>query len=87
GYLPGSDRATTTQESSTLAGVQAACDVLQPGGLCSILCYTGHPGGMEEYQAVKALVAALPPSRWNSSEVRLLNRPDAPALLLLWKRL
>lgn len=42
---------------------------------------------MEEYQAVKALVAALPPSRWNSSEVRLLNRPDAPALLLLWKRL
>jgi predicted methyltransferase len=45
GYLPGSDRGTTTQTGSTLAAVQAACDVLQPGGLCSILCYTGHPGG------------------------------------------
>lgn len=45
GYLPGSDKATTTQEGSTLAAVQAACKVLRPGGLCSILCYTGHPGG------------------------------------------
>lgn len=53
--------------------------------LCVLGCRAA--GGMEEYQAVKALVAALPPSRWNSSEVRLLNRPDAPALLLLWKRL
>ncbi|PRW56560.1 S-adenosyl-L-methionine-dependent methyltransferase domain-containing [Chlorella sorokiniana] len=86
GYLPGSDKATTTREDSTLAAVQAACQVLQPGGLCSILCYTGHPGGMEEYEAVKAAVGALPPSSWVSSEVRLLNRPTAPVLLLVWKR-
>ncbi len=45
GYLPGSDKGTTTQVDSTLAAVQAACEVLQTGGLCSILCYTGHPGG------------------------------------------
>lgn len=44
GYLPGSDKATTTQASSTLAAVEAACEVLRPGGLLSILCYTGHPG-------------------------------------------
>lgn len=45
GYLPGSDKGTITQEASTVAAVEAACQVLQPGGLCSILCYTGHPGG------------------------------------------
>ena len=43
-------------------------------------------GGMEEYEAVKAAVGALPPSAWVSSEVRLLNRPTAPVLLLVWKR-
>lgn len=118
GYLPGGDKATTTRTGSTLAAVKAACEVLQPGALCSILCYTGHPGGrgrvgdvrvlallwhgqpgqlpssfgsrtaggLEELGAVKALVAELPPSEWVSSETRLLNRPTAPVLLLLWKR-
>ncbi|KAL4443457.1 hypothetical protein ABPG75_011194 [Micractinium tetrahymenae] len=86
GYLPGSDKATTTQAGSTLAAVQAACDVLKPGGLLSILCYTGHPGGVEEYEAVRALLGQLPPSGWVSSETRLLNRPAAPILLLAWKR-
>lgn len=43
-------------------------------------------GGMEEYEAVKAAVGALPPSSWVSSETRLLNRPSAPVLLLVWKR-
>lgn len=50
GYLPGSDKATTTQAGSTLAAVEAACDVLKPGGLLSILCYTGHPGGPTSYR-------------------------------------
>ncbi|KAI7843363.1 hypothetical protein COHA_003059 [Chlorella ohadii] len=86
GYLPGSDKETITQRSSTLAAVEAACQVLQPGGLCSILCYTGHPGGVEEYEAVKAAAGALPTSAWVTSEVRLLNRPSAPVLLLVWKR-
>jgi SAM-dependent methyltransferase len=45
GYLPGGDQQTTTTEGSTLAALQAACFVLQPGGLCTVLCYTGHPGG------------------------------------------
>lgn len=41
---------------------------------------------MQEYEAVRELVGSLPPSGWLSSEVRLLNRPTAPVLLLLWKR-
>ena len=45
GYLPGGDQQTPTTEGSTLAALQAACFVLQPGGLCTVLCYTGHPGG------------------------------------------
>lgn len=43
-------------------------------------------GGMEEYEAVQELVAQLPPSGWVTSETRLLNRPAAPILLLVWKR-
>ena len=57
GYLPGGDQETTTTEGSTLAALQAACFVLQPGGLCTALCYTGHPGGPP---APAAAAAAIP---------------------------
>jgi hypothetical protein len=60
--------------------------VVRPGGLVSIMCYIGHEGGLEEYEAVKDLLAGLSPSYWTSSELRLLNRPSAPVLLLLWRR-
>lgn len=53
----------------------------------SIMAYIGHPGGLEEYEQVTALLAGLTPTYWTSSELRLLNRPSAPVLLLLWRRL
>lgn len=66
--------------------MEAACEALSSGGLCSVLCYTGHPGGQEEYEAVQALAEGLPTRDWISSEVRLLNRRGAPVLVLIWKR-
>eukprot|EP00882_Tetradesmus_deserticola_P030757 GHRQ01034690.1.p3 GENE.GHRQ01034690.1~~GHRQ01034690.1.p3 ORF type:complete len:100 (-),score=34.94 GHRQ01034690.1:256-555(-) len=65
----------------------AAClQVVCPGGLVSIMCYIGHPGGVEEYEQVRALLAGLSPSYWTSSELKLVNRPTAPVMLLLWRR-
>lgn len=51
-----------------------------------MLAYTGHPGGLEEYQAVTALLAELSPAYFVTSETRLVNRPSAPVLLLAWRR-
>jgi hypothetical protein len=50
------------------------------------MCYIGHPGGLEEYEQVRALLAGLSPSYWTSSELKLVNRPTAPVMLLLWRR-
>jgi hypothetical protein len=63
-----------------------ATQVVRPGGLVSIMAYVGHEGGLREYEAVAALLAGLPPTYWTSSELRLLNRPSAPVLLLLWRQ-
>ncbi|KAG2445584.1 hypothetical protein HXX76_000196 [Chlamydomonas incerta] len=87
GYLPGAeDKRVITSSSTTVEAVEAALEVVMPGGLISILCYTGHPGGLEEYQAVRALTSDLSPCYWVCSETRLLNRPTAPILLMLWRR-
>lgn len=69
-----------------LQAVQAALEVLRPGGLLSVMAYRGHPGGEEEYVAVQEAIAALPPSAWVTSQLQLLNRPTAPVLLLAWKQ-
>ncbi|PNW75213.1 hypothetical protein CHLRE_12g517550v5 [Chlamydomonas reinhardtii] len=88
GYLPGApDKlVTTTSTNTTVEAVEAALEVVMPGGLITILSYTRHSGGLEEYEAVKALTSELSPSYWTASETRLLNRPTAPILLLLWRR-
>lgn len=52
GFLPRSDKLVMTKESTTLAAVQAMNDRLRVGGRMTLLCYRGHEGGPEEYQAV-----------------------------------
>jgi predicted methyltransferase len=60
GYLPGGDKQRTTGASTTLAALQAALSLLAPGGVISLLAYTGHPGGREEAEQLKAWLACLP---------------------------
>jgi 16S rRNA C1402 N4-methylase RsmH len=61
GYLPGGDKRRTTAIATTLAAMEQARQLLAPGGAISVLAYTGHPGGREEAEAVKAWAAALAP--------------------------
>ena len=53
GYLPGSDKARITRESTTMTALEQALDLLRPGGLLSVLAYRGHPGGAAEAAAVE----------------------------------
>lgn len=52
GYFPGGDHRLITRTEVTLAALDAALAVLKPGGILTIVCYPGHPGGDEESVAV-----------------------------------
>ena len=52
GYLPGADHEIITNVDSTLAAVEAASALLSQGGILTCICYPGHPGGLEEAEAV-----------------------------------
>ena len=52
GYLPHGDKDLVTKPDTTRAALDQSLRLLKPGGLLSILAYRGHPGGMEEYEAV-----------------------------------
>lgn len=85
GYLPGGDKTVVTTIDSTLAAIEGSLESLCFGGLISILCYTGHPGGQEEYESVKNFVEQLCSTYWKVSQIQLLNSPSAPIMILIWK--
>jgi hypothetical protein len=43
-----------TRTGETLAALGAALVVLKPGGVLTVVCYPGHPGGDEESAAVES---------------------------------
>lgn len=45
-----------------------------------------HPAAHAAALQVRDLLECLPPNYWTSSELRLVNRPTAPIMLLVWKR-
>lgn len=56
------------------------------GGVVSILGYTGHEGGAEEVAAIESLAAGLDPSQWTVSRTALINRDNAPVLILIYRK-
>lgn len=64
GYLPGSERLVTTLRASTLVALKASLDLLAVGGCLSVMSYTGHAAGQEEYHAVEQFFHKLPISRF-----------------------
>ena len=78
GYLPGGDKAITTLQASTLRSLDTALRCLASDGALSIICYSGHPGGQEEENAVWNWAEKL--VGWNAERIRF-ERPNSPTLV------
>ena len=85
GYLPGADKTCITRPHSTRQALAAAWSALRPGGLISVLVYIGHPGGVDELDAVQAWLDALADP---ALAVQSLRGPAAasPVLFLIRRR-
>jgi 16S rRNA C1402 N4-methylase RsmH len=59
GYLPHTDKSITTCPHTTLPALKASLSLLKSGGTLSVLAYTGHDGGRDEAEAVKAWAETL----------------------------
>jgi len=59
GYLPNADKSITTSSTTTLPALNASISLLKDSGTLSILAYTGHTGGREEAEAIKAWATTL----------------------------
>ena len=89
GYLPGKLRTNqediitcheVTNAVSTGESLRNAVPLVKEGGLISITAYPGNPGGLEEAEAVRGLLAGLCMRDWRVYEHKPLNRPLSPIL-------
>lgn len=86
GYLPGGDHTLVTQPDSTVAALRAAAARLNRGGMITLVIYTGHPGGYEEFAAVRQYAASLPQENFTVLEYRTINQiNDPPSLLAIFR--
>lgn len=87
GYLPGGNKAYTTQLETTLKSLDQAQELLIPGGVISVTCYPGHAEGAKEQDALVAYASHLSPIDWSCCQHIWLNRKLAPSLYLIQKKL
>ena len=86
GYLPGGDKGFVTEAKNSQAALNQAAGLLLPAGIITVCIYTGHPGGMEEAEAVEQWAVRLAPEHFNVWRNRQLNRPEtAPYLVFIEK--
>lgn len=84
GYLPGASKQMVTRADSTVRAIRDSLRLLRPGGILTVVAYTGHPGGLEELQAVRDLLGSLPPEEFQVTEPESTNdKVLAPRLLVV----
>jgi predicted methyltransferase len=86
GYLPKGDKGIITQTSSTLLALTAACQLLVPQGIMTILAYPGHVGGDEETASVQQWSEQLDSKQFAVSFFfSAIPSASAPRLLVIRK--
>lgn len=86
GYLPGGDHRVTSSAGTTVKAVRTALKLLKSGGRVSIVVYTGHPGGKEEYRELEEMASALDGRYFHVLKIDFLNRSrQAPFVIVIEK--
>lgn len=87
GYLPGGDKQVLTHSDSTCRALRQAADLIKPGGVITILAYTGHDGGLAEAHAVETILAEFDPLQFERTTIESQpGRTLGPRLFLVTKR-
>ena len=82
GWLPGAAHAVTTKVETTIRAVDAAAQLLVPGGIMTICVYPGHEEGTREKHALLEWAAQLDDKRYDAMLKTYVNQPNDPPRML-----
>jgi len=78
GYLPGGDHAIITRPETTRAALESALELLEKGGIISVVAYTGHPGSLKEKEVLEELCRALDQRAFTVTHHAFINQAGCP---------
>lgn len=82
GYLPGGDKAITTNADTTLPAIEQAISLLCTDGIITIVCYQ-HPEGLREIDAVRNMLHQMPQPQFSCLETNFVNQRGNPAVVFI----
>lgn len=83
GYLPRAKHKVITKPETTVEAIEKSLKILKPNGIVSIAIYTGHEGGMDEFNAVFDYVSNLNQSEFSVLNCNFINQVNHPPRLIL----
>lgn len=81
GYLPGGDHTVVTTGATTVAALSQAAALLRPGGVITVVAYSGHAGGAAETAQVEAFLAGLGQHEFTVIRYGAVNQANHPPVL------
>lgn len=87
GYLPGGDHSLATKADTTILALIKALSLLRPGGLLSLMIYSGGDSGFEERDRVLAWLKDLDAQQYVVLVEAFYNRPNNPPLPVFVRKL
>lgn len=87
GYLPGGNHNLVTNPQSTINSLQKILDILELGGIVTIAIYYGHPGGVEEKEAVIEFATKLDQDIFAVQKIEFINFKNEPPILICIERI
>lgn len=87
GYLPGGDHSITTTAEETLAGLREALKAIRPGGIVTVVLYSGHEEGADEKRQVLSWAESLDPGMYHAAYTSFTNQKnDPPEVIWITKK-
>lgn len=86
GYLPGGDKQVKTSAQASIIALEKCLSILAPGGIISVVTYSGHSGGEEEEAMVESWCRELPARDYTAINFTLINKANRPPKLWLIRR-
>ncbi|MPN33499.1 hypothetical protein SDC9_180987 [bioreactor metagenome] len=80
--MHGTDKTVITQKDTTIHAVSALLPKLRIGSCIILVVYSGHPGGMEEKQALLDYVSGLNQALYKVLQYGFINQINHPPILI-----
>lgn len=81
GYLPGASKHITTRAETSVEALGQTLSTLSKTGIITILCYPGHPQGLEEAEAVNLWLQEIE-QEWTVQKILSVGANESTPFLL-----